>query len=75
LRIYRQIPKIQNGGSNMTVKNLKKLTILIKINHFYENWYIGVSEVADYESIIRFPKFKMAESNVAYMNFEQSTIS
>jgi len=31
MRTRRQIPKIQNGGSNMAGKNFEKLTIFMKI--------------------------------------------
>jgi len=55
LRIHHQIFKIQDGESNMADENLQKVSKLD------ENRYIEVIGITDYESIIRFQKFKMTD--------------
>ena len=47
---------IQNGGFKMVVAEMKNR------DDIGENVYWGVFAVADYESVIRFSKFKMADS-------------
>ena len=47
---------IQNGGFKMVVAEMKNR------DNIGENVYWGVIAVADYESVIRFSKFKMAYS-------------
>ena len=63
LYICCQIFKIQNDKSNMAEKILINLPFFSKIdaNH-HENVYLGVFGVADYEFVVRFSKFKMANS-------------